>query len=373
MSPEPTIPDKFEVDLPNNRPGWTPFLISVVAAADEALQGTVICLASDAPSAQPDLMDKLREKQILKDGKAADGKPSSSLAGDYEEKTGKIDGIKSDLHDKNMKIDSSSYATFDTSSKTFTAVMEKVRALEYTLRTSDGPSNNEPFISPATHTYLLDRIFGTLGDVHGTVARAVEDIEAEARKIHDSIPPVPSYGAPSYASTSGGRPTSLTSPWTPHSNGAYVPANPVDGPGKAIKAAWGELERGVSETNGNNHINAPYNINDAWCASFTDWVWTQGGVDIPWTNKNLVSAVWSDAQGGLGGVVADNASNARPGDMIVWGDQGHIGLVVARNGDTITTIEGNSGDRVKENTYNLSAKGFAGVIHQPASAMAAVA
>jgi hypothetical protein len=370
MSPEPTIPDKFEVDLPNNRPGWPPVLISVVGAADEALQASMLTLASGAPGAQPDLMDKFRENHVLKDGKAADGKPSSTLAGDYEEKTGKIDEIKSDLHTQNMKIDSSSYATFKTSNGTFDFVRTKVRALENTLRTSDGPSNGEPFISPSTLMYLFDEIFGTLGAVHSSVAMAVDDIDIEANKIRDSTP---SYGAPSYASSSGGRPTSLSSPRTPHSNGAYVPANPVDGPGKAIKAAWGELERGVSETNGNNHVDAPYNIDDAWCASFTDWAWTKGGVDIPWTNKNLVSAVWSDAQNGLGGVSADNASNARPGDMIVWGDQGHIGLVVARNGDTITTIEGNSGDRVKENTYNLSARGFAGVIHQPASSMAAVA
>jgi hypothetical protein len=371
MSPEPTIADKFEVDLPNNRPGWTPFLISVVGAADEALQGTVLTLASGAPSAQPDLMDKFREEHVLKDGEPADGKPSSALSGDYEAKTGKIDEIKSDLHRENMKIDSSSYATFEKSKETLKSVMDQVRALEHTLGTSDGPSKGEPFISPATHTFLLDEVFGTLGTVHSTVALATDDIEAFANNIHASTP---SYGAPSYASTSGGRPTSLSAPGAPHSNGEYVPVNPVDGAGKAIKAAWGELERGVSETNGNNHVNAPYNIDDAWCASFTDWAWTQGGVDIPWTNKNLVSAVWSDALRGLGDVEADtNALNARPGDMIVWGDQGHIGLVVARNGDTITTIEGNSGDRVKENTYNLSARGFAGVIHPPASSMAAVA
>uniref|UniRef100_UPI000B0D15B3 CHAP domain-containing protein n=1 Tax=Nocardia amamiensis TaxID=404578 RepID=UPI000B0D15B3 len=128
---------------------------------------------------------------------------------------------------------------------------------------------------------------------------------------------------------------------------------------RAIQIAAGEL--GVREY-AQNRVNRPYNINDAWCASFATWAWRQAGINVPWTNKNAVLSVWSDAQR-MG--LADNSAGARPGDLVILNSGGHIGMVVARNGNTITTIEGNSSDAVQQRTYNLGASGMVGVVHPP--------
>ncbi|MEV6426433.1 CHAP domain-containing protein [Nocardia sp. NPDC051463] len=353
--PEAAIPDEFEVDLPNHREGWPPVLISIVDFADETLQDNVINLAAGTPGAQTDPMDILRNKvEIL--AKSTDGKPSSALADDYGQKIAKVDDIKTKLHDHNVKVDSSSYSTYKTSNTTFNFVIKKIRALEDTLGTSDGPTAPSPYISPTTLTYLLNAIFDTLGAVHDKIASAIDDIQGDADRIHRSTP---SYGAPSYAAPSyGARQAPLP---LPRSNGEYAAGPARDKVDVAIKAAWGELARGVHETNGNNHVDAPYNIDDAWCASFATWAWKEAGIDVDWSNKNYVPAIWADA-----GRLRDNISAAAAGDLLIWGDQGHIGLVVARNGNMITTIEGNSGDQVAEHTYDITKGGFAGVVHPPA-------
>ncbi|MFE7799755.1 CHAP domain-containing protein [Nocardia sp. NPDC057440] len=361
--PEETIPDVFEVDLPNELPGWPPPLVLLVNFIDENLQASVLNLAAGTPGTQPDAMDSLRKVDIL--AKSADGKPTSTLADDYEQKITKVDDIKKRLHAQNTSVDASAFATFDKSSTTFNSVMTKVRDLENNLRSSDGPKEPSPIISATTFRYILDQLFGTLSSVHDEIAMAVDDIQTEADRIHRSIPPgFPSYAAPSY----GPRPTALAQP---HSNGEYVPANPTDGVGNAVKAAWGELKRGVRETNGNNVVDAEYNINDAWCAAFATWAWGKGDIDVDWNNPNLVSSIWSQAQGGIeaqngmGRVTTGPISTAGAGDLLIWGDQGHIGLVVARNGNMITTIEGNSSDQVAERTYDITKGGFAGVVHPP--------
>ncbi|WP_062991055.1 DUF4226 domain-containing protein [Nocardia anaemiae] len=153
-----------------------------------------------------------------------------------------------------------------------------------------------------------------------------------------------------YLSTLAGMPT--------RQSGTRGRSSSID---NVLNLAQQELGLGVHETNGNNHVNRPYNIDGPWCAAFATWVWQQAGIHVNWSGKNYVPTVWSDAQRmGLAG----NASTARPGDLIVFPGQKHIGLVVARNGNTITTIEGNSGDAVRQHTYSSPA-GFVGVVHPP--------
>ncbi|MFI6363643.1 DUF4226 domain-containing protein [Nocardia sp. NPDC050630] len=141
-------------------------------------------------------------------------------------------------------------------------------------------------------------------------------------------------------------------------NGTHGQSSRLD---NILSIAQRELRLGVHENSGNNHVNRPYNIDGPWCAAFATWVWQQAGIHVNWTGKNYVPTVWSDAQR-MG--LAANATTARPGDLIVFPGQKHIGLVVARNGNTITTIEGNSGDAVRQHTYSSPA-GFVGVVHPP--------
>ncbi|WP_216363061.1 CHAP domain-containing protein, partial [Nocardia farcinica] len=66
-----------------------------------------------------------------------------------------------------------------------------------------------------------------------------------------------------------------------------------------------------------------------------------------------MARVW--AQAGEKGL-AGHITSASPGDLIVWGHQNHIGMVVARTGNTITVIEGNAGDAVQKNTYPVDGR-----------------
>lgn len=65
-------------------------------------------------------------------------------------------------------------------------------------------------------------------------------------------------------------------------------------------------------------------------------------------------------------------SNAQPGDIVIWdswagnvgGSVGHIGVIIARNGDTLTTAEANVDmPRGACSTYVRSLSGVSGIIH----------
>lgn len=91
-----------------------------------------------------------------------------------------------------------------------------------------------------------------------------------------------------------------------------------------------------------------------WCSMFASWVWKKAGV----TNFRSYPAVYDFYQWGK----SRNRLKQNPevGDALIWlvnpnrRSKGHIGIVVAVNGNRITTIEGNSGHRVRYRHYNLN-------------------
>lgn len=68
--------------------------------------------------------------------------------------------------------------------------------------------------------------------------------------------------------------------------------------------------------------------------------------------------------------LAANAANAQPGDMIIFDWQGdgnpdHVGIVESVNGNSITTIEGNSSDAIRRNNYRVGTSSLVGVVKPP--------
>lgn len=101
-------------------------------------------------------------------------------------------------------------------------------------------------------------------------------------------------------------------------------------------------------------------------------MWDQAGYEVKWTNPNFVPSLWSDAHKMN---LWDYTSGAQPGDMIVFdwkndGELDHVGIVESINGNKITTIEGNSGDELKRNTYDMGDRRLIGVIKPPAQSIA---
>ncbi|MFG1945413.1 CHAP domain-containing protein [Nonomuraea sp. NPDC048826] len=106
--------------------------------------------------------------------------------------------------------------------------------------------------------------------------------------------------------------------------------------------------------------------NSAWCADFAKYVWRKAGVkhaDVPEGNGGTLNG-WAASFKNYGtkyGTWHTRASGytPQPGDAVVFdwdqnGDIDHVGIVKSADGSTVYTIEGNSGDRIKANSYSRS-------------------
>ena len=96
---------------------------------------------------------------------------------------------------------------------------------------------------------------------------------------------------------------------------------------------------------------------EAWCADFVSWVYREaghpfsGGVDGGWRLPGVAGMhAWLQANG----VWADRGGSDRPqsGDVIVFRDDEHAGIVEALDGATVRTIEGNTANEVGRRSYS---------------------
>lgn len=137
-------------------------------------------------------------------------------------------------------------------------------------------------------------------------------------------------------------------------------ASATRGGGAASALSYARSKIGQAETQGENRgpyvdsLNKRFGLlGEAWCAMFTSVAVTQGGAPLS-ARSASVAAIRAKARAGQGYVKGFvNPSQAKPGDLILFGDQ-HIGLVesVGRNG--ITMIAGNDSNRVQRRTVGTS-------------------
>jgi hypothetical protein len=159
-------------------------------------------------------------------------------------------------------------------------------------------------------------------------------------------------------------------PKKPHDKPDRKPKKPGSHPktksgtaNKVKKIARSQL--GYHEGPGNTNKYGPA---APWCASFATWVWRRSGVNIPILPFTGDVYAWGQQHG-----LAYNShhlNQARPGDVLLFGTgpqspstSTHIGIVESRHGNTVTLIEGNSGDRVQRVTHTLSSSTFYGGVH----------
>ncbi|MEV6339403.1 CHAP domain-containing protein [Nocardia vinacea] len=339
--PELTVPD-YASDA----------LKAIVGATHTAVQANVDNLGAGTPSRAPKFVKLLQDKKIV------DDKNQSIATTNHNETVSALRDIEASMDANDEGVDNSTYGTYSVAGDAYVDIEAAVKQLQGTI--NDAANVPGASIDAAGRKYWPETVEGPLRTACATTAATVEqrmwgatiDIQRHADHINNSAPDNPT------SSGYGGTTAPLTTAWSGHSYMPPADAGTID----KIKG-FAANELGVAET-GTNHVNRPYNIDDAWCASFATWVWKQSGIDVDWSNKNYVPSVWSDAADK--GWADSDMSSARPGDLVVFGGQHHIGVVVARNGNSITTIEGNSGDAVRQHTYNLSGGNFTGVIHPPA-------
>lgn len=110
-----------------------------------------------------------------------------------------------------------------------------------------------------------------------------------------------------------------------------------------------------------------YKNREPYCAAFVCWVVREATKDIKTSFSALKSPVaydaekWGAANAKKGVKVLTKRSAPKPGDIFTLATASHVGLVIANNGSTITTIEGNTdgsgsreGDGVYQRTRNIS-------------------
>lgn len=112
----------------------------------------------------------------------------------------------------------------------------------------------------------------------------------------------------------------------------------------------------------------------SWCALFAMEMWSQGGVDVNNEEYAFTGNVFTTGQQKGTAYGADQLSQAKPGDVLLVGSSPssastseHIVIVEEVNGNTVTTIEGNTngegsydGDGVYRKQHELSADKFYG-------------
>ncbi|TDP96072.1 CHAP domain-containing protein [Labedaea rhizosphaerae] len=105
-----------------------------------------------------------------------------------------------------------------------------------------------------------------------------------------------------------------------------------------------------------------------WCSLFATWVWRKAGVNIP--QYAFTGDVYTWGQQHHLAYDSKHLDQVRPGDVLLFGSgpqntttSTHIAIVESVDGNTVHTIEGNSGDAVRRQTHTLSSGTFYGGVH----------
>lgn len=125
---------------------------------------------------------------------------------------------------------------------------------------------------------------------------------------------------------------------------------------RMVSLAQAEYAKGVNEGNGDNDSPDIARYRSAtkgamagapWCAYFVSYIAKQAGVPIGPGGSGMGYVPDITAWAKQTGKFIAPSGAVRPGDVILFGGSGHIGIVERVNPDgSLTTIEGNHSDRV---------------------------
>lgn len=123
------------------------------------------------------------------------------------------------------------------------------------------------------------------------------------------------------------------------------------GPGKVVQLALSQLGQGDrgGRDNDNKYNDAfGFPAGTAWCANFVSWVLREAGAGSHYPGYPTAAvATYSGAMSKV------PRSQARPGDLGFYESGGsHVNIVYRNDGGSLTTIGGNEGPQVKQQTRN---------------------
>ncbi len=128
-----------------------------------------------------------------------------------------------------------------------------------------------------------------------------------------------------------------------------------------IKAAKEELKHHISGRP-NKYTNW-YGMNDNWCAMFVSYIMNKAGVSTSVVPKTAsVQTLYDFAKKNRRFKAKDSGYKPKGGDIMIQKSNGasHTGIVISSSGSSFKTIEGNSGNAVRECSYTLSSSALTG-------------
>ncbi|MBQ8003004.1 MAG: LysM peptidoglycan-binding domain-containing protein [Clostridia bacterium] len=141
---------------------------------------------------------------------------------------------------------------------------------------------------------------------------------------------------------------------------------------RLIRVAEGEI--GVCEPEGDDKYIKYYNktggmsfgMNVAWCAIFVTWCKAAAGIDksvIPHFASCDIGKAWFEKRGLFQKSRAYGGEyEPKRGDIIFFSsgytldDSTHVGIVTSRSGNAVSTIEGNTSNKVARRSYSMASK-----------------
>lgn len=151
-------------------------------------------------------------------------------------------------------------------------------------------------------------------------------------------------------------------------DGEFVTADPSQSGQAALQAAKSQI--GVREASGNNDGIPSQRFsggrNQPWCADFVSWSFRQSGHPLPGNQRRLASVSYMESQMKQAGKYHQGTPKA--GDIIFFQTRGtsdsgpgrHVGIVDRVENGRVYTVEGNSGNSVRERSYPLDSARITG-------------
>lgn len=138
-------------------------------------------------------------------------------------------------------------------------------------------------------------------------------------------------------------------------NGEFAARSPSEIGAKALQAASSQV--GIHESSGIPAQRYSHGRNQAWCADFATWALGQASPDAARRYGSSSAREMENKFRAAGNFFSSGSAEPKPGDLIFFQREGgsgrHVGIVREVRNGRVYTVEGNSGDQVRERSYEL--------------------
>lgn len=167
-------------------------LESVIHAAQEAMEVSILLFASGEGGEQPDLVGWLDKRNLLSDDGLDEPPGESVMAENYSSRQSEVNTKKDEMDQQSHKVKDSAFKTFSLSNDTYMSIKERVGKLDKDLRDINQRTDEGGAYLPLTfaeETRAMRYVLQAVEDVHDAVEGASDQIRNQAADIDGSRRP----------------------------------------------------------------------------------------------------------------------------------------------------------------------------------------